>query len=276
MASVTCCTGTLDEGKPNGEIIEVAGFKCYQAAKSSSSSDSFDSEKLIIILPDIFGHEFINTQIVADAFSKELNCLCIIPDLFDGGACPFTLAKAVDMLMGAVPSTFFQKAYSVGMFLWYGPAFLSRNPFPKTAVKVQTIINEFRTNRGIKKVATSGYCYGGTLAMHVGVHENTFDVISVAHPGAFEFEKVIPSLKAPSAFIMTPDHDFQIREPECKKVEDLLKIRNTPEGAYVYIFKRFLNMAHGFTTRGNRSVPDISQARDDAFNLAVDFFKKHI
>lgn len=273
MASVTCCTGTLDEGKSNGEIIEVAGFKCYQAAKPS---ESFDSEKLVLILPDIFGHEFVNTQIVADAFSKELNCLCIIPDLFDGAACPFSLAKAIDVLQGEVPGTFFQKVYSVGQFLWYGPAFLARNPFPKSAAKVEKIIKEFRTNRGIKKIATSGYCYGGTLAMHVGVVEGTFDVICVAHPGAFEYEKTIAALKAPSAFIMTPDKDFQVKEPECKKIEELLKARNTPEGTYSYIFKRFAKMAHGFTTRGNRSVPEISQARDDAFQLAVDFFKKHL
>jgi len=276
MASVTCCTNsTLDEGKPMGEIIKVAGFNCYQAAKSSSSSETFDSEKLVLILPDIFGHEFINTQVVADAFSKELNCLCVIPDLFDGAACPFSLTKALDMMSGEVPATFFQKAYAIGTFLWYGPAFLMRNPFSKSAVKVETIIKEFRENLGIKKIATSGYCYGGTLAMTVGVKENSFDVICVAHPGAFQFDKVIPTLKAPAAFVMTPDIDFQVKEPECKKIEDLLQVRNTPEGTYSYIFKRYPKMAHGFTTRGNRNVPEISQARDDAFQLAVDFMKKH-
>lgn len=271
MASVTCCSGTLDDGKSKGEIVEIAGFKCYQAAKPT---ESFDSEKLVIILPDIFGHELINTQLVADEFSKAMNCLCIIPDLFDGAAAPFSLAKSIDTLLGEVPGTIFQKMYAVGQLIWYGPSFLARNPFPKTAVKVEAIVKEFRSNRGIKKIATSGYCYGGTLAMHLGVKDDIFDSICVAHPGTFEFEKTIAALKAPSAYVMTPDKDMQMKEAECKKVEDLLKARDTPAGTYTYVFKRYANMAHGFATRGNRNVPEISQARDDAFQVAVDFFKK--
>jgi len=75
----------LHEGTPNGHFEELHGLRTYIINPSSSSNQ--EKVDTIILLTDIYGPDYINTQLVADEWSKQ-GWKVVIPDLFVGDPVP--------------------------------------------------------------------------------------------------------------------------------------------------------------------------------------------
>jgi len=88
----------LHEGTPLGNFQDLHGLRTY-SIDPSSTNGKVDT---IILLTDIYGPDYINTQLVADEWSKQ-GWRVVIPDLFVGDPMPIedirvrSLATSVGM-----------------------------------------------------------------------------------------------------------------------------------------------------------------------------------
>lgn len=74
-----CGQGYVLKGEPEGTMVDGAYL-----------SEGGNKTRAILLLTDIFGLPLVNCKIMADRFSKELDCDVWVPDLF-GGASLYTL-----------------------------------------------------------------------------------------------------------------------------------------------------------------------------------------
>lgn len=58
----------------------------------------------VIITTDVFGHSFINVQLIADSISKYAGVPVFVPDLFNGDALPTSVLTAEPSERGKVYS----------------------------------------------------------------------------------------------------------------------------------------------------------------------------
>lgn len=77
-----CTTGTLHEGTTTGKVETLAGLPCYV---SGSKSD-----RVVVMISDVFGWELINTRLVADQYAAK-GFYVLLPDFFNGDSLPADL-----------------------------------------------------------------------------------------------------------------------------------------------------------------------------------------
>jgi dienelactone hydrolase len=73
-----CITGFVHDGKPKGTKGTIAGLPTYIAKTSSPK------EGIIVIVPDAFGWEFINNQLLADEYADRTGFTVYLPDFMNG------------------------------------------------------------------------------------------------------------------------------------------------------------------------------------------------
>lgn len=61
-----CATGSLHTGTPTGRFETIHGLKTYVADAPSGSPKG-----IVVIIPDAFGIELPNNQILADEYAKN-------------------------------------------------------------------------------------------------------------------------------------------------------------------------------------------------------------
>ena len=261
MASLACCGGKVDEGSPMGSMIRVEDIECYQAKPTETKN----ADTLIVIATDVFGHTLPNSQLLADKFSEACGAVCVAPDLFSGRPVPAHVMDMIEAL--SEPGVgFFAKVAAFFSLLWHFPGFIMRNPTAKNLAKVEKVIQFYR-KQGFRRVAVSGYCWGGRLATYLGQKKDLIDAFCANHPASLKLPQDIDALVVPAAFVLTPDKDIQIKHPEVKVLETALDKKSFP-----HLVKSYANMHHGFAVRGGKQ-PDILEKRKDAFDLAANFFR---
>jgi dienelactone hydrolase len=90
----------------------------------------------VIILTDVIGHRFINSQLIADQFAAN-GYFVAMPDLFHGD--PVKLNR---------PASF-------KLMTW-----LEGHPTERVDPVVDSVITHMRTYLGCEKVGAVGYCFG--------------------------------------------------------------------------------------------------------------------
>jgi dienelactone hydrolase len=76
-----CVTGTVHEGSYKGTVGAVAGLPTYIAKPSSSTTTK---EGIIVIVPDVFGWDFINNRLLADEYAERSGRVVYLPDFMFG------------------------------------------------------------------------------------------------------------------------------------------------------------------------------------------------
>ena len=262
MTSLACCAGKVDEGSPKGTLIRVEDIECYQAQPTEVKN----KDTLIIVATDVFGHSLPNSQLLADKFAEACGAVCLVPDMFSGRPLPAHLMEKIEVLTEP-GGGFFAKIMAFFTLFWHFPGFLIRNPVAKSITRIEKVIQFYR-KQGFNKVAASGYCWGGRVATVLGQKNGVIDVFCAAHPGGLKLPQDIDALVTPAAYVLTPDKDMQIKHPEAKVLEEALEKKSFP-----HIVKCYANMHHGFAVRGGKQ-PDVAEKRQDAFEVAANFFIK--
>ena len=80
MSCPQCFTGHVNPGTPTGRFDTVHGLRTYVAEPAAGKRVL----GIIVIIPDAFGVEFINNQIVADHYASATQCLVYLPDFMNG------------------------------------------------------------------------------------------------------------------------------------------------------------------------------------------------
>ena len=80
MSCPQCFSGHINPGKPIGRWEAVYGLRTYIA----EPSDGKPAQGIIVIIPDAFGVDFVNNQILADHYAAAGQYLVYLPDFMDG------------------------------------------------------------------------------------------------------------------------------------------------------------------------------------------------
>ncbi|RHZ55169.1 uncharacterized protein CDV56_106812 [Aspergillus thermomutatus] len=145
-----CCTvGVKHSGEATGEYRDIDGAETYFAYPKDGSTTHG-----VILLTDVIGHRFINSQLIADQFAAN-GYLVAMPDLFHGD--PVKLNR---------PATF-------NLMSW-----LEGHPTERVDPIVDSVIQYMRTHLGCEKIGA------------VGPEEGKVDVGYIAHPGFVELEEL--------------------------------------------------------------------------------------
>ena len=75
-----CITGALHEGTPKGTISTIAKLPTYVANPVTTRG----KPGVIVIIPDIFGWEFINNRLLADEYAERSGRTIYLPDFMSG------------------------------------------------------------------------------------------------------------------------------------------------------------------------------------------------
>eukprot|EP00197_Chlamydomonas_leiostraca_P002407 CAMPEP_0202859258 /NCGR_PEP_ID=MMETSP1391-20130828/1452_1 /ASSEMBLY_ACC=CAM_ASM_000867 /TAXON_ID=1034604 /ORGANISM="Chlamydomonas leiostraca, Strain SAG 11-49" /LENGTH=404 /DNA_ID=CAMNT_0049538279 /DNA_START=42 /DNA_END=1256 /DNA_ORIENTATION=+ len=76
-----CMMGHVSDGVARGSFQSIGGVDCYVSKPKASNGAA------IVIAPDIFGAQFINTQLIADRMA-DAGFTAVIVDYFDGSPLP--------------------------------------------------------------------------------------------------------------------------------------------------------------------------------------------
>ncbi|KAI9203966.1 dienelactone hydrolase [Polychytrium aggregatum] len=273
MTSVACCGGFIDSGNPAGTTSPIGGIDCYVAPRTATT-DSFIESTAIVVATDIFGYKLPNSRLIADSFAKDTQFLTVVPDIFEGTEPPPELLQCVETLSGEQPATLFQKAQAIGAILWHAPAFMYFNPISKGVNRIRKVIETLRQERGIKRVALIGYCWGGRIAVILSQEPGVADAVCSAHPGGLTFPDDIEKIQAPIHFVLA-DKDRSVKEEQITIIRDVLGKKNEA-GRLAHQIDVYPGTTHGFAVRGNENDPKVKAAREKAYKDSLAFFKENL
>jgi dienelactone hydrolase len=265
MSGIACCVGTLSDGTPEGKTEILNGVSTYLAPCGSTQP-----EFAIVLLSDIFGSGGVNMQVLADTYGKQNpRVMCVVPDILPGAAIPEKIFDEIQHLVKPTPATtFWKKLGAVGSLLYYLPGFFMANSHTKSVQNAEKCIEYLRKERGIKKIACIGYCWGGTCSLMLAAQDNAqVDAVCACHPGPMKIPADLAALKKPSCFVL-PTNDFSIKLPQIIEITEFMDKRQPP---LRHLVKKYEGMDHGFACRGDEKDPEIKRLKDDAFETTYKF-----
>lgn len=197
--------------------------------------------KLHFMLTDVFGHDFINNQLVADEFARR-GYFVVVPDIFSGDPSPPT-----------IPADFREN--------WL-PKHTPEVTEPIVEKALAAVKNEYKP----KFIVCSGYCFGAKYTIKL-LGKSEIDVAAVFHPSFVTIEEV-KSIKGP-LFIGAAEND-EIFPPELRHQTEaaLAEMKAT------YQVNLFSGVYHGFAVRGDISIAEVKYAKEQVLLDAVCFFKR--
>ncbi|KAF9219730.1 alpha/beta-hydrolase [Gyrodon lividus] len=243
-----CIAGVRHEGIPEGKVEVIEGVKCYVATPTAD----YPKDKVILYLPDIWGIELVNAQLLADDFARN-GFKVVAVDYFDGDALPLDAMN---------DSTF-------DLMAWLGKhnADATRPPLDKVIAALEA--------QGVKEFAATGYCFGGRYVFDLAF-DRVIKVAAVAHPSLLkvpvDLEK-FRDAKIPLIINSCPtDEQFP---PTSQALADTI-LGGGSTSTELYKREYFDGCEHGFAVRGDLSKPEIKAGKEGAFKATVEFFLKHL
>jgi dienelactone hydrolase len=301
----SCCDPTspctIWEGKPVGEIVTIDGIEMYiskpemrkgsiSAATSTTPSsavvDGEGNNRVILFLTEAHSIYFLNAQLLADSFSRHLNCDIIMPDQFDHearvpeGAVPNFLDSKEELrqIVSRQDSKSSLKPSAATSQVTKAPwpiletkeefeEWKKRHEPPVTDPILKKVVQYIYTTYGKDvKIGGVGYCFGGRYVIRL-MGSGVVDVGVINHPSFFTMEEVGKLGKGKSLAIYAAETDNILPPEKRRETEDVL----TKCGA-TWMSTAFSGTEHGFSVRGDLSVKEVRIAKERAFQGAVAWF----
>ncbi|KAL2005266.1 hypothetical protein VTN00DRAFT_2476 [Thermoascus crustaceus] len=239
-----CVVGVKHEGEAKGEFKQIGDVDTYFSYPAHRST-----KHAILILTDVIGHRFINSQLIADQFAAN-GYFVVMPDLFHGD--PVKLNRPAD--------------FDLMAWLTGPPGHLPARVDPV----VDSVLKEMRTNLNCEKIGAVGYCFGAKYVVRfLRPMGNKIDVGYVAHPSFVEADE-LSSISGPlSITAAETDSIF----PAAKRYESEEILRKTTQPYQINLFS---GVEHGFAVRADITKPVIRFAKEQAFLQAVHWFKQYL
>jgi len=244
-----CFKGVIAEGKSTGSVEKFAGVDAYFAKPKGQKPKS-----AVIIATDIFGHTFVNAQLIADSITSSTDFLCVVPDLFAGD----TLSPGLDFANENTRKTVF------------GPWMAKHSPPDSKMPILRNVIKELKEKEGIEKIGMVGYCFGGRLAALFAAEDGTTTASVVAHPSKMTLPNEIEEIKTPTLWICA-EIDSSFGEQDRKATEDILQKKKLKA-----IFKLYPGTNHGFASRGDVKNEIVQAAKKEALKETIMFFEEQL
>jgi len=245
--SARCCTiGVTHDGSARGEIKKIGNTETYFAYPESKKT-----ETAILLLTDVIGHNFINAQLIADQFAAN-GYYVVMPDLFEGDPIPLNRPEGFDLMD------------------WFNNSGPSKgHTFKVTDPIVEAVINDMKTNQGVKRIGAVGYCFGAKYVARFMTGGKGVDVGYMAHP-SFVDAAEIKALTGPLS-IAAAETDSIFPAEKRRETEDLLKDMSIP-----YQITLYSGVEHGFAVRADIFKKHVKYAKEAAFVQAVAWFDEFL
>jgi dienelactone hydrolase len=195
------------------------------------------------MVTDVYGHEYINNQLVADEYAKR-GYFVVVPDLFNGDAAPANPPAGYNLR-----EVWFPK---------HSPAV--------TEPIVEKALAAVKNKYSPKYIVASGYCFGAKFAIRL-LGDSKINVAGVFHPSFVNIDEV-KAIKGP-IFIGAAETDQAFTTELRHETESVLA-----EMKATYQLSLFSGVAHGFAIRGDITVPDVKYAKEQVLISAVAFFDR--
>lgn len=244
-----CLSGVIHQGEPLGKFETLNEVKVY----SFTPSDA-DSHKAILVLPDVFGVELKNVQLITDQLAKKVGVSAYLIDYLNGDPIP------EDGMNGKTD-------FSVpDWFKKHGPE-QTRPPLDKAIEALKA--------KGFTDFAAVGYCFGGKYVFNLA-QENGLKVGATSHPSLLDnpkdIEKLLKSSHAP-ILINSCETDGQFPIEFQRVTDEILG-----EGKYKPGYKRnyYPGASHGFGCRADLEKPSEKKAFNESTDEIISWFKTHL
>ncbi|KAJ7100473.1 Alpha/Beta hydrolase protein [Mycena epipterygia] len=243
---VECFKDFKHEGPPEGMVVQIGGVKCYLATPRMD----YPKNKALLYLPNVFGMELHNNQLLADDFARS-GFKTIIPDIMNGDP--------------VSPAAYYLDAPPFDLDKWF-----SHHDAAKTRPPIDAVI-ALLAKEGITSLSATGYCFGARYVFDLAF-DKAIQVAAVAHPTFLvvpdDLEKYRAKATAPLLMnTCTFDEMFPL---EAQAQADVI----LGGGKFAPGFKReyFEGCTHGFAVRGDMSDPKAKAGKEDAFKVTVEWF----
>lgn len=236
-----CCkTGFFRTGNPEGTIKEIFGLNSYVVG------EKLNSERVLVIITDIFGIDVQNTQLVADELSRHGKFQVYVPDIFGGD--PYLQNDTRDMRE------------------WIGSKLPSINPL------VKDYLSKLTSELNPKFVGGIGYCLGAKFVVPQLAEGGFFSAGHIAHP-SFVAEEELSAIVRP--LLISACYEDSIFTPELRaKSEEILNKLGKDIGIDWQV-NLFSKVSHGFAVRGDRSDPNVRYAMDSTIEDGLKWFSRY-
>ncbi|WVQ80924.1 hypothetical protein IAT38_003031 [Cryptococcus sp. DSM 104549] len=248
--SPCCISGHIHAGTPIGSISILHGLRTYISTPSTPAPSAAGQGKVdtVILIPDIFGIDLVNTKLVADEYAGK-GWKVLLPDLFEGDAIPADHLQAIaPNLRYQAESTVVSKAadgVKAGAAL--GP-WLAKHREAVAKPLIENFVKAVRADSSTGKIALNGYCWGGRYSLVLAQSSSTAkpDVAIATHPSFLTNDDVKPITDVPVA-IFKGDKDDIMSDEALKEVEGILKGNLGTK----LVVQSFPGAVHGFAVRGD-------------------------
>lgn len=242
-----CLSGFIHQGTPSGTFTTCDQIRVYVASPSNPIPG-----KAMLIYPDIYGVDLINTKLIADRLAKDLNLSTYLIDTFFGDSMP-------------EPGT--PGAPDLAVWLkGHGPE--------KTLPILEKVIKHL-TEKGIERFAAVGFCFGGKYVMTTS-QKNWIHVAVASHPSLWKIPEDLHLLLENSQVPLLvnsceTDQQYPI---ESQKITDEVLGDDKYKPGYKRTY--YPGATHGFGCRADLNNPAEKFAFDDSYKETVNWIKSRI
>jgi len=197
-------------------------------------------------ITDVFGHAFINAQLIADQLAAN-GYFVVMPDLFHGDPVPEEKPDDFDLMQ------------------W-----LKGHQPPTVDPIIDAALVEMRTKLGCKRIGGVGYCFGAKYVIrHLRPEQGKIQVGYCAHPSFVESQE-LQEIQGPLA-ISAAETDSIFPAEKRHESEEILKKTGLP-----YQINLYSGVEHGFAVRADLNNEVVKYAKESAFLQAVQWFEEHL
>jgi len=241
-----CIAGVRHEGTPEGKVELINGVKTYVAVPSND----FPKEKAILFLPDIFGMELSNAQLLADDFAKN-GFQVYIPDYLNGDP---------------VPADFLGGKFDLNAWFPNHGKDVTRPPLDKVIAGLK--------EKGVTEFGATGYCLGARYVFDLAF-DGVIKAAVVSHPSLIEVPEDLEKFSKTNVplLINSCEEDSQYPAEKQAKGDEILGGGKHAAG---YERTYWEGCTHGFAVRGDVSNPKVKAGREGTFKATVEWFIKYL
>ncbi|KAK6514241.1 hypothetical protein TWF506_008639 [Arthrobotrys conoides] len=269
LPSSCCMRGSIHPGDPTGTEQTIHGLPTYVAEPENGAQ----IKGTIVIIPDVFGWDFINLRLLADSYAKRGNFRVLMPDVHFGDSLAKVNLDVAFPLKGSEPSWYirlwnlllFPKLL---MWFWYHREIVSLPILTNFFKSLREELASTPTSSGNHKLGVIGFCWGGRYAI---LMDQYVDAIYSAHPSLLKIPDEVEAVTKPISFAVG-DKDAIL---PMKKVEIIKGVLKKKEGldSEVVVYE---DMEHSFAVRGNPAIEAAKKGLEGSETQAVEWFIKHL
>ncbi|KAK1951982.1 dienelactone hydrolase family protein [Colletotrichum sublineola] len=289
-----CFKGTLrGDVEPRGTVETVHGLPTYVARPEPGREPA----GVVVVLPDAFGWELLNTRALADAYAKRIPAVVLLPDMMNGYAFPASALVTADKLQGE--KSWFRKYFFlvplalVTMIRHFVPLYIATrpgvivsrignflravrlappSPLPPRASSSSSSLATAATGQKTVKIGVAGFCWGGKHAVQLtqlgaGPYgaEPLVDCAYTAHPSFLSLPGDLERAVLPLS-VANGDDDMMMPRAKMAQAKELLAGKENCE------IVEYPGAKHGFAVRPvDRGQADYGRRAEDQ---AVGWFRR--